>query len=86
MLGRDSDSRAALAEIIMLLVGPFSVLVLNFRLLPTSRERARSSPMMICQDCGIDFPLLADGSTCQKCRLLDGQSVVEKVVIKVSYC
>jgi hypothetical protein len=41
--------------------------------------------MTICQDCGIDFVLLADGTTCQKCRLLDGQSAVEKVVIKVSY-
>ncbi|KAF8631327.1 hypothetical protein AX17_005133 [Amanita inopinata Kibby_2008] len=39
--------------------------------------------MTICQDCGLDFPLLSDAtSICQKCQMLEGQSGVEKVAIK----
>jgi len=41
------------------------------------------SPMTICLDCSINFPLLTEGNTCKKCCLLDSQSNVEKSVINV---
>jgi hypothetical protein len=39
--------------------------------------------MPICQDCGANFPLLKT-DVCNKCRMLEGQSPVEKAVIKAS--
>ena len=41
--------------------------------------------MPICQECGVNFPLLKEADACHKCRMLDGKSSVEKIVIKVSY-
>ena len=40
--------------------------------------------MPICQDCGANFPLLKEADVCNKCRMLEGQSPVEKIVIKAS--
>jgi hypothetical protein len=46
--------------------------------------RSCNNSMTICQDCGINFPLLSDGSNCNKCRMLEGQSGVERVAIKAN--
>ena len=40
--------------------------------------------MPICQDCGANFPLLKETHVCNKCRMLEGKSSVEKIVIKAS--
>ena len=40
--------------------------------------------MPICQDCGANFPLLKEADVCHKCCMLEGQSPVEKIVIKAS--
>jgi hypothetical protein len=47
------------------------------------------SQMPICQECGVNFPLLTESDVCRKCRMLEGKSSVEKTVIKASclvYC
>ena len=40
--------------------------------------------MPICRDCGANFPLLKEADVCNKCRMLEGKSTVEKIVIKAS--
>jgi predicted amidophosphoribosyltransferase len=42
------------------------------------------SVMPICADCGVNFPLLEDGTTCKKCKMLEGKSLIEKEHIKVN--
>ena len=57
----------------------FLVLFLPLDQYPSPRFRC----MPICQDCGSNFPLLKT-DVCNKCRMLEGQSPVEKTVIKAS--